>query len=505
VTRRRWQNRLPALAKRAGWNTIGQLAPQAALLLLTPYILHRIGIDRYGVWALAWVLITFVTNLDGGISASLGWFFSLHRERNDDAAALRLAITTIGFFGAVASLLILALTRFMGTLLLHTHVPDQLRAEVIGLRFLVGSLLALAVVGGVGNAILQAHDRFHTLALISLARTALNSFLVVAFLQRGGGLRGVFGAAVWAQGVTLVLTFFAAGRCIRWSRPGLMSRSEIRALAAYGSRMQVSSFALLANVELDALLIGVLLPVRVVGLYAIGERVAGAVRMIPVYALTPVFTRLARRFAAGGIPAAIAEYRQLNSIWMTAIAGYISIALVTLPFGVHAWLGPSYMTAGVAALVILIGYGVNLVTGVAAVLARAVGMPGIESKYGIICTAVNVVLTIPGGIIFGLWGIIGATAIGSVIGSVYLFRILRLRVGLELGSAFTGARPIEAAAMTTAALLGEIIILPVLPTGAGGLVLASLPAAVALTGYGLLTRKGATRRVAALRPDAHVG
>jgi O-antigen/teichoic acid export membrane protein len=68
------------LAGRAVWNTVGQLAPQAALLVLTPFILDHIGLDRYGVWALAWVVITFVTSLDGGIGASLAWFFSLHRS-----------------------------------------------------------------------------------------------------------------------------------------------------------------------------------------------------------------------------------------------------------------------------------------------------------------------------------------------------------------------------------------------------------------------------------------
>ena len=59
------------LTSHVGFNGLAQIAPMAVTLVLTPLLLDRLGLDRYGIWALAVVVLSTLTALDGGIAASL--------------------------------------------------------------------------------------------------------------------------------------------------------------------------------------------------------------------------------------------------------------------------------------------------------------------------------------------------------------------------------------------------------------------------------------------------
>jgi O-antigen/teichoic acid export membrane protein len=504
VSDERSRRRLPApsaLAKRVGWSATGQLAPQVAQLALTPFILHRLGLDRYGVWALAGVAVTFVSNLDGGIGASLSWFFAVHKERGDEEAAARLAATTTVVFALLGALLTLALTIGLPSLLEVSHIPVRLWSEALSVRGLVGGLFALGLLSSVPASVLSAHDRFDLLGVISLVRVAVNAALTLALVPGPAGLHGLFVAGVAAQLLGFLAMTAASARMLSLRGIGPMAREEVSMLGSYALRMQGSSLARLANVELDAVVISALLPVRMVGIYSIGENAAGAVRMLPVYALGPIFTRMARRFGVHGRDGAVDEYRSLNRAWITMVTGYVAIGMATLAFGVRSWLGPEYVTAGYVAVVVFFGYGVNLITGVGTTLARAVGKPGLETRYGAWTTVVNLLLTVPLGLLFGIWGIIGATAIASVTGSIYFTRILRGGVGGEFEPPLAGIRPVAMLLAAAGALLGEVLLLRVEVFGPDGLLLAGAPALLAFVAFTAGVRgSGEVRRVISAPP-----
>ena len=91
---------------------------------------------------------------------------------------------------------------------------------------------------------------------------------------------------------------------------------------------------------------------------------------------------------------------------------------------VIAWLGPTYSTAGVIAIVLGAGYAVNIATGAGTAVAMGAGRPDIDRNYCILGFGLNVGLTIALGVAFGRWGVIAATALGLALSSLWLIHIV---------------------------------------------------------------------------------
>ena len=89
-----------------------------------------------------------------------------------------------------------------------------------------------------------------------------------------------------------------------------------------------------------------------------------------------------------------------------------------------AWLGPTYSTAGVIALVLGAGYAVNIATGAGTAVAMGAGRPDIDRNYCLLGFGLNVALTVALGVAFGRWGVIAATALGLALSSLWLIRIV---------------------------------------------------------------------------------
>jgi O-antigen/teichoic acid export membrane protein len=87
-----------------------------------------------------------------------------------------------------------------------------------------------------------------------------------------------------------------------------------------------------------------------------------------------------------------------------------------------AWLGPEFHTSGTVALVLGLGYAINIATGAGTAVAMGAGRPDLDRNYSLLGLALNLLLTIGLGVLFGRWGVIAATALGLAISSVWLIR-----------------------------------------------------------------------------------
>ena len=89
-------------------------------------------------------------------------------------------------------------------------------------------------------------------------------------------------------------------------------------------------------------------------------------------------------------------------------------------FSVPVWLGNRYVLSGVVATILIAGYTVHVgLTGVRTCYARAVGRPGLETRYALVWMVGNAVFSIPLALVAGVVGVVTATAVTAVIASVY--------------------------------------------------------------------------------------
>jgi O-antigen/teichoic acid export membrane protein len=411
-----------------GQNSLSQVLPLLVNFVLTPYLIKTLGVDGYGVWSLVLVFLATLTTLDGGVGASLNRFFAIHAARNDREAMTRLLLGSILVFSLLA-VAVTALALPLATMVVsHVHMGSQLREQAIVTFRWLGLLVGLALLSESAVAMLQANQRFFALTCTIGASSLIYGVAVILGLHPGDSLVTLIWLTAFRYVAIIVFGFGAAFRHLRLTRPLLPGRAERTEFRRYAVRMQLSSLTSFFNGEIDALIVAALLPVRYVGLYAAGYMAASVARSLPLYAFPPILTRLAGVFARRGLPGAQAEFEVLQATWLPVVLGYGAVATCAVGFGVPIWLGAAYRLAGAVGAVLMVGYTLHVaLTGVRTCLVRSVGRPELEVRYSVFSTVLNLGLTVPFAVAFGVVGVVAATAVGLTVASAYFVRLCRRR------------------------------------------------------------------------------
>ncbi|MCQ9132188.1 lipopolysaccharide biosynthesis protein [Streptomyces hilarionis] len=480
------------LSSGMGYSGLAQAAPLVANLCLTPYLIHRLGLDRFGVWSLILVFLATLTVLDGGIGASLARFHAYHGAHGDRESTGRLVTGSLAAF-LVLGLIVTGLSLLLAPVVTSAvDVPGRLEGEAEQLLVLLGPLLTLALASNSAIALLQAHARFRSLAAVSVGASVAYAVSVVVLVREGGDLPML---ALLTLGRYLLVT--VAGLCVgagflRFRRPLLPPRAERRDFGAYAVRMQLSGFTVFLNGEIDALVIAAMLPVRYVGIYAAGYQAATGLRSLPLYGFPPILTRMTQVFAHGGPAATAREFHVLEARWLPAVLTYGVVTTASVGLAVQVWLGRDLALSGAVAAVLLAGYSVQVaLTGIRTCFVRAIGLPGHETRYSWFSTGVNLALTVPLTLLFGVMGVVLATAVGITAGSVYFVVLCRRLAGLRDRRLPGRWWPVTLAAAVTACLgnllvlgLGWHGVLPLALAGAPVLAVIGLAWALLLPGIG---------------------
>jgi O-antigen/teichoic acid export membrane protein len=281
------------------------------------------------------------------------------------------------------------------------------------------------------------------------------------------------------------LGLLAARKRVDLRRPLLPSWTTTREFGGYASRMQLASLTGFVNAELDGFVIAWVAGVKYVGIYSIGLQAASAARSVPMYAFSPLLTRLTTTFRSAGRGATAEEFDRLERRWVPSVVAFGVVAVAAIGFSVPIWLGHTYVLSGVTAVILLSCYIVHVgFTGMRTCFVRAVGRPGLEARYSTVWTVLNALLTVPLALLAGMLGVVGATAVTGVVASGYFVWLCRRSEGLPLllPDRVWALYALLAGGLT---VIGELAILRTDLHGFVGLLVSGLPPLVAL---GLLVR-----------------
>jgi O-antigen/teichoic acid export membrane protein len=84
---------LRGVARGFSWGTVGQLTGVAGNLVLTPFIIHGLGLQRYGIFVLVVTLSGMLTTFDGGAMTAAARYFSVYAGTDDKLSTTRLLVT----------------------------------------------------------------------------------------------------------------------------------------------------------------------------------------------------------------------------------------------------------------------------------------------------------------------------------------------------------------------------------------------------------------------------
>jgi O-antigen/teichoic acid export membrane protein len=465
---------------------MSQLLNVGGNLVLTPFIIHGLGIERYGLYMLALSFIGIFGGLDGGVSGTAGRYFAVYAATDDRRSTTRLLVTSclaVCAFGLLLSVVIWFLAPLVVSVL---SMSSSLRGQAVFLLRTFGILALTSFVHSLFQQVINSRQRWAWSSQSSVAVYALYIVGFIIVVHTGAGLRGVALVFVGQQILASALIIPAALRYLDRHSVGLLSWPELRTVASFSGKVQVGNMASLVNSEVDPLVIGGGLSIRAMGIYSPGANFASQLFSVALNALGPAGVYLANIFGRDGEEGAFKAFVRFQKIWVTIVTGWSAVAMGAVYFGISVWLGPRFHIAGWICIVLTAGNGVLLMTLLVSSYATVVGKAGVAARYGVVGMVVNLALTVPL-VLLGSLGVVAATAAGEVVAAGYLLHIARRSVRADIPNPLRDVPVLRGVVACAATAALEMVLQPHVPSGAVGLVAMGMPAVAGLILFAVLS------------------
>ncbi len=175
------------LARNAYLNLIGQLAPILVAIFAIPLLIKVLGQERFGILALAWVVMGYFGLFDFGLGRATTKFVAEYHARNDTEAIPELIWSSFVvhiFLGLLGGTILALATPWLTQSALNVPSPLLLETQICFylLAISVPMIVATAALRGVFEAI----QRFDVVNLIKIPASILSYLgpLIVLYFIR---------------------------------------------------------------------------------------------------------------------------------------------------------------------------------------------------------------------------------------------------------------------------------------------------------------------------------
>lgn len=283
-----------SIARNTAYNLVGTLVPIVLALATVPAYLALIGAERYGILAIAWLILGYFGLFDLGLGRATSQRIAALRDAPADerAMAFGTALGTnigIGFIGAMI------LAPIAWWMFAHGMAADPaLRAEALRAVPLLALAVPVATTLGVLSGAMMGRERFLDANRISITSTILFQLIPLAVAWGlGPNLTGLLAASIGARLIGLFLLWQACTGEFGSGSVRRFDRSQLRALLAYGGWVTLTAIFGPLLVIVDRFAIGAVLSAVAVTIYTVPMQVTTRLGSLASSLGNALFPRLA--------------------------------------------------------------------------------------------------------------------------------------------------------------------------------------------------------------------
>ena len=369
------------LARNTIWNLFGQIVPMAVAIVTIPIIVRGMGVERFGVLSLAWVIVGYFGLFDLGIGRALTKFIVDKLAVGHEHVIPRLAWTSLLlmlFLGFGGSLVTLALSPWLVHRMLK--VPLALQAETLqGFYLLAASIPIVTTTAGL-RGILEAFQRFRTVNLIRIPLSIFSFVGPLLVLPYSRSLVPVLALLVLARLFGCAVHVWACFRAIPalYGSPSL-DGSCIVPLVRFGGWMTVNNVIGPLLSYADRFLIGALVSVSAVAYYSAPVDMVLRLTVVPVAVVGVLFPAFAMSLNQDPTRAGLLLSRGLKYVFLV-IFPVVLVIVTFAPEGLRLWLGPTFALNAASVLRwVAAGVFLNAISTLPFVLIQSAGRPDITA------------------------------------------------------------------------------------------------------------------------------
>ena len=390
-----------------GRNTLynlGGTAISSILALVTvPLYLKLIGPERYGVLAIAWLILGYFGVFDLGLGKATAQRISVLRDSpaQDRAAAFSTALVANLIVGMIGAILL-----WPAAWVMFSHemrIAPALRQETLSAIPWLALCVPVATTLGVLSGALVARERFLQVNRLSVTTTSLFQILpLLVAWHYGPNLSGLLVASLGARAVGLALY---ARACFAEFGADVIRRFDRRQLVKllqFGGWVTVTAVFGPILVVIDRFAIGALLGAYAVTVYIVPAQLTSRILMVSAALCNAMLPRLA--VARGEEAAQLA--RDGVAVQFALLTPPIAAAYILMKSGLVLWVGAKlgHDAAPIGRLLMLTAW-LQVFASIAYTRLEASGRPDLVSKVLLAELPPYLVALYFG---LGRWGVLGA-------------------------------------------------------------------------------------------------
>lgn len=356
------------------WNLLGAILPLCVGLFAIPFLVRHLGVERFGLLNLSWLLVGYFSLFDLGIGRALTRLLAekiAQGKYADLPSLVNTALVVMRWLGLGAGLLLALLAPWLADWMrVSVEIQDEMRLAL----WIMALTLPFVVLSVGWRGVLEAYGRFDLVNLVRIP-LGISIFLapVVVLLLAEGLVPVVLSLAV----TRLAGWWFTRYLCLRLD-PMLVGqravdREQLRPLLSFGGWMTLSNIVGPLMVYADRFLIGGLLSATAVAYYATPYEIVTRLWVISG-ALTGVLFPLIAGKIAVDRPGAKALYGRAMKVLFLAMLPVVSTLFLFAETGLAWWLNSDFAANGYfVAQVLLLGVFINALGQVAITVLHGAG------------------------------------------------------------------------------------------------------------------------------------
>jgi O-antigen/teichoic acid export membrane protein len=395
------------------WNAAGRGLPLILALLLTPFLVHELGVERWGLFTLALAMFGVFGVFDFGVGQALTRALAERMGRDDMAEAPALVAAALvaltGFSALAAAVLFGAIPLLVESVL---NVPPALHQQAIDAMRVLVAAAPLVVLNAALWGVLAAWHKFRAANLVSIPVSIFYYLGPVLVLLVWDNLAGVMLALVACRlANTVSYALLARPLLPGFTLRGLRLRLVVP-LLKLGGWMTFSGTLSQVLLYADRFLIGALLTLAAVAYYSTPLDLVLRMWILPVAVAQTLLPALAASYATD--PARAAAVLRRGALIILSLVFPACLVLVGgAELLLRLWLGADFAVGGGTVLRILgVGILFSCVAFAPNALIDAIGRPDLTARLGLLLAITFLPLSAA-----ALWlgfGIEGAAAVWAL-------------------------------------------------------------------------------------------
>ena len=406
-------------------------------ILLSPFIVHRLGDSAFGIWVLIFSITGYYGMFDLGIRSSIVRYVSKFTATNETeklAKHVNTSLFTYTVMGLLAMMVTVALAASVDRLF---RVPPALQTQARWLMLMAGGSVALGFPLGVFGGMLDGMQRFYITNWTGILSTLLRAALIVYVLYHGYGLLMVAAITVGLPILTSILRGVMVFRMLPLPI-GLkyVDRESFKQMAHYSATTMIVIIAAQLRFRTDELVVGSMISATAVTFFTIGVRPVDYAQQL-VTSLAQIFVPMSSQSEAVG---------NLDRVRKLYVAGNRACAFIIFPIAavllilgksvIAVWMGSRYVAASYPVMAILtVPITVLFMQGASGRILMGMGKHRdyavVMLMEGIANLILSIVLVRPYGIVGDAMG----TAIPMLLTTLwFLPRHMRKQLGVPVGT-----------------------------------------------------------------------